>query len=225
MGTDHSKNFDAFIQALDDRVDHVVHKYAVNRDFNLLVDPRNGMNGLMYAIIDGREDVANIMLNHGSLTTVVSIASHCTPLILSIQNNMHAVSAKIISMGCNPSQYNSDGNNAFMMACMCGQAGIAGMIWEKYKTDNYSCHNSGGDTLLFLACSVGLEQVALDIISGGCPVMYKNARGITARDQAVTHNLDKVIKKIDEMARAPPLYATCTTVLQSSAPSVCQETL
>ena len=225
MGNNQNKHtFDDFkgqLYAKGNKNTEQLMKYVNSREFNLLVDTTNGFNGLMYVISENREELANIMINNGSNTILVSFVSRHTPLLLAIHSHMTKTASKLISMDCNPYNRDKDGNNAFMLACIKGMPTIAFTIWTKYGSNDCRIHNSNHDTQLILACSSGLEDVALNILqifTYVSDINSVNRYGQCAKDYAITNNLNKVISRIIEIEQFTGVTQSYTPRQLDAAP-------
>lgn len=223
MGLSQSKTSEIckFRKALADRNEQLITQFIINKEFNQYIDT-NGFNSLMYAIDDKREDVAEIILQYGTRTDIVSNSGYVTPLMLSITHGFPNLAAKILATNCNIYTKDADGNNAFMLACLQNLPSVANLIWTKYGGQslvlqsndgeiNYTkpptghfMKNNNGETPLILACYAGLEDIALSLIDMcRTDVQYKNVNGRSAEDYAISHNLHRVVMKLKETKPEP----------------------
>jgi len=179
--------FDIFIDNLrSNSIDKLI-AMACDYNFNQMIDPRNGMNGLSYAIIYKNEYIANMMITFGSRLDVLPVENKQTPLMLAILNGMNKLALRISSYAtCIPDCYDTKFNTAFMYACIMKMHDVATDIWNKYGVVSVNSCNIDHNTPLMLAATAGFSEIVIEMASM-CKNLYyiaelKNNEGYTAID-------------------------------------------
>lgn len=197
-------HFDIFIDNLRSKSIDKLITMACDYNFNQMIDPRNGMNGLSYAIIYKNEYIANMMITFGSRLNVSQVENKQTPLMLAILNGMNNLALRICSyQTCLPDYYDIKSNTAFMYACSMKMHDVATYIWNKYGVINVNSYNDDFNTSLMLAAMAGFSEIVIEMINM-CKNLYyiiefKNNNGYAVIDIIRNTKMVDALKVINRL--------------------------
>ena len=153
-----------------------VVKYLVSIRCDLSTQDSQGNNILHAACMSGKVDIVRYIISQINIEKDSRGAHKQTPLMTAVSFGHMTVVKYLVSIGCDLSVHDNEGNNILHVACRGGNVDMVKYIFTQMKTEKES-RGAFGWTPIMTAASGGYISVVKYLVSMGCKLSVVDYHG------------------------------------------------
>lgn len=171
-----------------------------DKDFKILKKDINianasGHTALMFAAINGRKDLVDLLLKNGANKDAVTEKGWTALMLASINGSQDLIDL-LLKNGANKEAVNTNGFTALMLASFRGNYHTAAYLVE--KNANIETATKEGWTALMLAAQNGHSDIVAHLIKNGAEIDAVDERGCTALIVSSQNGHEKTVECLVE---------------------------